>query len=242
MPSYSGGKFLTGKKIYDAIKKDLHNQEVKDYIDPFCGGLNVIKHFVDDYDCYASDNNEDLIYLWNCVKNGELTEMPVVSKERYYELKKDKTLSLERCYAVFYCTMFNIYEGSYTCSVLDDGKRQWYFHKGRYNNIKKEEPMIKKMNFKNCSYDEIDVSDGGHLIYLDPPYKDTNKVYKSKDFCHNKFWAKVLQWKNQGNYVYVSELTCPLDNEIIYTKNKVVHMGVSNSKCKKMVDNLYKIL
>lgn len=243
MVCYFGGKYLTGKKIYEAIKNDVIGKDIKDYIEPFCGGLNVIKYAVDDYNkfnplglekFYASDNSKDLIFLWSAVKNGEFNNMPVISKERYNELKKDNTLSIDRSFAMYYCSFSCMYNNGYLSNKLRN------YHDTRYRSIKKEEHLIKKMEFKCCEYYDIDVSDGGHIIYCDPPYNNTTQCYYNKIFDSSKFWTQVKLWKDQGNYVYVSELECPLDNIIIYSKVKNISVG--SIKNNYMIDNLYKIL
>lgn len=59
-------------------------------------------------------------------------------------------------------------------------------------NFLKEIPIIKKANFSNLSYDNLEFLPGS-FIYCDPPYKGTTG-YNNKNFDHDKFyqWARAL--------------------------------------------------
>ena len=241
MPAYSGGKFYTSKDIYKAIKEQVKNKEVRGYIEPFCGGLNVIKEFVDEYECYAYDNNKDLIFLWNHIKENDFDIMPVISKEYFDELKKSNELSVDKSFAMLFCVYNCIQYGSYVSnSYQANSGRINKYHEERYNGIIKYKSKIKKINFKCQDYKHTteQVQNGGFIIYCDPPYINTAQTYSSKNFNTEEFWKTVEIWKQLGNYVFVSEKTCPENYEVIFEKN--INVGTSRGS-KRMTDKLFMV-
>ena len=171
--------------------------------------------FVDDYNVYSNDYNEDLIYLWNSVKDDRFfTECPVISKYRYLELKEQKEQTVEKCFAMFYCTFMNMYKGAYAIHRERDDVGE------RYRSIIKVQETIKKIKqFTDYDYKTFDFSDGGHIVYLDPPYSNTLQPYKKEMFNTEEFWKCAKKWKDQGNYVFISEQSCPIDHIVVFQKN-----------------------
>lgn len=234
--AYIGGKSRTCKEISKIIKDYVKDKEVKEYYEPFCGGLSVACLMTDLCPVNCSDYNEDLIYFWNEVKSGNFTEMPVVSKEYFDELKNSEELSINKSFAVFWCTYLCVYKGSYCIDGI--GKRE--YHGERYRSIKRKEPFIKLMNFENCDYKDISnkVKDGKFIIYCDPPYVNTFQPYKVKTFESEEFWKTVKLWSDQGNYVFVSEKVCLIDHVVMHEKDLQVSIG---SRTKRMIDKLFLI-
>jgi site-specific DNA-adenine methylase len=235
MPPYVGGKSRMIKGIREAINKEINGKKVNNFYDLFCGGLSVSIGFVDCYDVYSSDNNEDLIYMWNKVKDSNFyNECPIVTKEQFDELKKQTTLSLDKSFAMFYCTFMCMYKGSHIINIKKN-RTQGYF-----NNIKKNEDSIKKIKEITCKeYKDFDFSNGNNIIYCDPPYINTVNTYKSKNFNHDEFWTQLKKWTDMGNYVFVSEKTCPIEHKVIYEKELPVNMSKEG---KTMVDKLFLII
>jgi len=61
---YLGGKHKIGKEISTILKDIGKKNNIKTYIEPFCGSLGVMKHMTEDFKCKASDNNKDIIIMW----------------------------------------------------------------------------------------------------------------------------------------------------------------------------------
>jgi len=124
--------------------------------------------------------------------------------------------------------------------VPKNGKRREYGTEN-FKSIKKNiVPIIDKIEFYNREYEEWDnhLSSGGFVVYCDPPYANTELRYKKNKFDTEKFWKTIKKWKTYGNYIFVSELTCPIEHEEIYSK--ILPVSTSNKK-KKMVDKLFYI-
>lgn len=66
---------------------------------------------------------------------------------------------------------------------------------------------IERLAIYNKSYDEIEIKPNS-IIYLDPPYKSTNKYEISKDFDYEKFY----DWcERQTELCFISEYSMPKD-------------------------------
>lgn len=64
-----------------------------------------------------------------------------------------------------------------------------------------------RLTIYNKSYDEIEIKPNS-VIYLDPPYKSTNKYEISKDFDYEKFYS----WcERQTELCFISEYSMPKD-------------------------------
>lgn len=242
--AYIGGKSRTCKEISKIIKEYVKDKEVKEYYEPFCGGLSVACEFVNEYIVNCSDYNEDLIYFWNEVKNGNFTEMPVVSEEYFDELKNSKELSLDKSFAMFWCTYLCVYKGKYMPNnyIKVKGRRiMRRYQSERFSGIKKKESKIKLINFECCEYKTVSnkVKDGKFIIYCDPPYINTIQAYKVKTFNSEEFWKTMKLWTDQGNYVFVSEKVCPIDHIVMHEKDLSISMS---NKGKRMSDKLFLII
>lgn len=230
MPSYIGGKSRICKDIYKVIK-DTCPEDIKEFYDLFCGGLSVSLEFVKNgYNVYSNDYNEDLIFLWNHVRINEI-EFPIVSKEDYQGFLKSSEKSFEKSFALFYCSYMCKYKGSYiNDEYMRDGK-SIHHHKERFNSIKKEIDNIRKIKEITC----LDYKSFSHLehkiIYLDPPYVNTSKVYKSS-FNTEEFWDFVSKL-SKNNYVFVSEQECPIEHEVVFEKDIFNNLKKSGGKLKE---------
>lgn len=230
-----GGKSRIVKGIKESILKDVPNDNNGKFYDVFCGGLSVSIAFSEIFEVYSYDINEDVIFLWNYVKNNEIENCPVVSREQYNEFMKNNTRSFEACFSYFYYSFMSLYKGSY---IEYKDKNGYSKPTGSFNTIKKNQQfikIIKDINVKN--YKTLDFSNGKNIIYCDPPYENTRR-YGKNIFNNSEFWEIVKKWRDQGNYVYVSEKTCPLENvEIIFSKE--IQNNISRTKTQQ--ENLYKL-
>ena len=211
---YLGGKKRIGEEISKVLKKYAPPYSVNGYIEPFCGCLSITIYMVDDYNCYVSDIQKDLIMLWKEIKSGTFKYPKNVSKKIWLRYKNDPKPNAMRAFVGFGCSFggkwFETYAGDYCekdyCKVTSDG-------------IEKLKPFIKKIkSIKHCSYEKWDNPKlKGFLIYCDPPYKNTSKYSASTKFEHKKFWEIMRKW-SKHNIVIVSEYTAPKDFKCIWKK------------------------
>lgn len=177
--------------------------KIETYYEPFCGGCSMLMALinsnisVDRYVC--SDINEDLINLWNCIKN---TPEDVYSKYKilWNELNKDNDVSRKRKFFEQQRELYNETHDPliffFIMRTTTNGMPR-YNQKGEFNNsfhitrngiepqrvypiIMEWSGKLRKNNveFRHCSYEEIiKVVTENDFLYLDPPYFNTKGMY-----------------------------------------------------------------
>lgn len=85
--------------------------------------------------------------------------------------------------------------------------------------------VVPSLNIQNKDFKEFsDVKNS--IIYLDPPYKDTNKVYRNNNIDYENFYKRCKEM-SKDNIVLISGYHMPDDFEIVYefTKAKSTMQG-----------------
>lgn len=212
---WSGSKRSQAEKILTYFPK-----EIDTYYEPFCGGASIMRSLIESdikvnhYIC--SDLNEDLINLWNAIKNNP-NEIYVHYKELWNELNKDedisrrkefyfsirKRLNEEHSPLDFMFIMRTTFNGMPRYNKLGDFNSP--LHLTRTGII--PEKLLKIMtdwtailNDNNVeflceSYEKVNPKHGD-FVYLDPPYANTKGMYyggiENNDFFD---WIKNLNCK-----------------------------------------------
>lgn len=95
--------------------------------------------------------------------------------------------------------------------------------------------VIPSIDIQNKDYKEFsDIEDS--IIYLDPPYKNTSKVYKHNNLDYEEFyrWCKDM---SKENIVLISGYHMPDDFEIVYefkTARSTLQGGFHSNKYEKL--------
>lgn len=188
--------------------------EIDTYYEPFCGSCAVLKHLmaseqhkVNRYVC--SDINQDLINVWNNIKNNPALTVAQYTY-RWYELNKDDD---DKRRHEYYYTVRERFNNTHdaddflfimrTCfnglvRYNSDNKFNSSFHFSR-KGIRPErlEQLIygwsDELNKNNVeficqSYDSIKPHEGD-FVYLDPPYVTTTGGMFFKGFDYDRFYA-----------------------------------------------------
>jgi len=224
---YLGGKFRTCKKILELISDECPPEKYDTFIEPFCGALNIGCEAVSYYDnVICSDYCEDVVLLWNHVKEGKFTEPIYISKEEHTLLKNDKP-SWKRAIAGFGFS----YRGVWFSTYNDGIEQERNSEREVFNGIKRKEPKIKRISeITHKNYKDVDLSEVDNaIIYCDPPYKSTSQNYGTDEkFRSDEFWLNVKEW-SKNNHVYVSEKECPINHEVVYEWPLVNSLSPTNS-------------
>lgn len=107
--------------------------------------------------------------------------------------------------------------------------------------LKKQAPNLKDIKFINCSFLDLPKDKiKGHVIYCDPPYRNTTK-YKTETFPYEEFyqWCRDM---SKDNTVLISEYNMPDDFECIWQKETKVNFDsnrTSNDGKNKRIEKLY---
>ncbi len=238
---YMGSKSRIAKYIVPILQSEINKNGIKEYIEPFCGGCNVIDKIKCDKKV-ANDLNKFLIALFIHLKNdGELPSE--VSRELYNKVKKDYKNNVYEdwyCGAIGFLASYNgkFFDGGYAKSGYEttkSGVRLRDYFKESSNNILKQIPNLLDVDF--ISQDYLLFAPKNALIYCDPPYKNTTQYNISKNFDYEKFWAKIREW-SKDNIVLVSELIAPDDFEVVWQQE--VSRSLNASGKTKAIEKLFR--
>lgn len=248
---WSGSKRSQSNAITNKFPKKINT-----YYEPFCGGCSVLRQLLEsdievgNYIC--SDINKDLIDLWNEIKNN-----PNEVYNNYFKMWNElnyKDDDKERKKQYFYKVRdrFNKekspYDFMFIMRTTTNGMPR-YNKNGEFNNsfhvtrdgIKPEtlkntiaewSELLNKyhVQFIHQSYENIH-SDGGDLIYIDPPYVNTKGMYYGV-INYENLW----NWLRSQNGIYLlsfdgttssEDMTYDVPSDI-YTTHEYLYSGNSS--------------
>ena len=238
---YMGSKSRIAKYIVPIIQEYIDKNEIKNYLEPFVGGANVIDKVKCEHG-YGFDNNEYLISLYKNI--DKIDTLPSKLTKNHYSEVRDCYNSKSDMYPIWYIGMIG-FLGSYNGRFFDGGyagivhtkagtSRDYYNEAKR--NLTFQIPDLNNIEFDCLSYDKINPTIHDHLIYCDPPYANTKQYGTSKNFDHDKFW----QWCRKmsiNNIVIVSEQVAPADFEVIWEQE--IRRTINNNKRVKIAERLF---
>ena len=177
---YLGGKSKLAKPIATTIYNTCDCTDV--YIEPFVGGGSILCELAPMFgECLACDNQQDLILLWQALKDGWIPPS-VLSQAQYDELKQSLPSAL-RGFAGFPCSFGGKWFGGLAKGGFAKGEPRNHIDEGKRNCLK-QSTKISNVNFVCCDYRQIE-PDPGNVIYCDPPYMGTTGY--GSNFDHEIF-------------------------------------------------------
>lgn len=196
---YMGSKRRIAKHILPIMLVEAEKQGIKNWIEPFVGGGNMIDKVPSSFKRIGYDVNDHTIHAMIGIRD-HLDKFPShVSEEYYRSLKGNKP---------DYVESWVRYEMSFA-SKLDNGYARnsigTDYAKCAFNLAEKQSPLIQDVDFICSDFAVLDFENC--LIYCDPPYKGTSK-YKIYPFNYELFydWCREQAKKN---IVFVSEYSMP---------------------------------
>jgi DNA adenine methylase len=217
---YMGSKSRIAKYIVPIIHQRISDYNLKIYVEPFCGGCNVI----DKVDCetkIACDKQKYLIALYQNMCN--ISQLPdFVTKEHYNEVKtsylqKDGKFPDWYIGAVGFFASYNgkFFEGGYAgIAHTKIGTTRNYYDEAK-RNLEKQIDNLKDIKFVCGDYRNTCSHFEDALIYCDPPYKNTTNYSSGFDFNHDEFWDWCREM-SERNVVLISEQSARDDFECIW--------------------------
>lgn len=203
---YMGSKAKITDFIVPIIQSHIAVSGSRTYIEPFCGGCNVIDK-VEAKNRIAADKNEYLIALFKYLQSGG--RLPdAVPKEEYDRVRADFS-AFPAWYvgAVGFLASFNgrFFDGGY--ASMANGRD--YYREAKDNILNQmQQGGIAGIDFMVKDYREFKPQ--GCVIYCDPPYGDTKEYGNAKEFDRPIFWQTMREW-SRNNVVLISELKAPED-------------------------------
>ncbi|WGS65763.1 DNA adenine methylase [Marinitoga aeolica] len=224
---WAGGKTQLIPEIEKRLPNELKNGESIKYIEPFVGSGALLFYLLSNYnirEAYIIDTNEELINLYNIIKNNVDELIYLLSKledeynkknsdekqNLYYEKRREfnelKGNKVKKA-ALFIFLNRTCYNGLYRVN----SKGEFNVPFGRY----KKPKICDEKNLKNVSYalqkvhilsGDFEISknfvDKNTFIYFDPPYRPLSSTSNFTSYSKNIFNDKSqIRLKNFFEYV-----------------------------------------
>lgn len=234
-----GSKSRIAKYIVPIIQDYIDRSGFDAYVEPFCGGCNVIDKVV----CknrYANDKNHYLIELYKHV--NEITKLPpYITKEHYDDVRcsyRTNNRKYDDWYigAIGFLASYNgrFFDGGYAGVVKTrSGQIRNYYDESK-RNIMSQIDKLNPIVFSCMDYQEFQIHNA--VIYCDPPYEGTKQYGISKNFDHAKFWDWVRH-VSKTNIVIISEMSAPEDFDCIWEQS--VTRTIDNNKRVSGIEKLF---
>lgn len=236
-----GSKSRIAKYIVPIIQSHIDNYNMKNYLEPFVGGANII----DKIKCekkYGCDINKYLIELFKNLHR--LKELPEhITREHYSEVRNCYNIQsqeFEDWYigAIGFLASYNgrFFDGGYAGIVNTKIGTTRDYYKEAYNNLYEQSENLQEIIWGCVDYIKIRPVKN-YMIYCDIPYKDTKQYNTSKNFNYEQFWewARLM---SKDNVVIISECQAPEDFECIWQQELL--RTVDNTKRVTSTEKLFK--
>lgn len=226
---YLGSKKKVLPFLLPAINKVIRAFEIDTYIEPFCGGANVIER-VQCKNKYAYDKSKSLIEL---IKMGlhspQLIPESITKKDwecakkTYRELGTNKIseddfiIQWWHLGAVQYFGSFG--NGGFSNGYADPANGRDHY-KESYKNFMKQIRFLRNIHFEVSPYSELEIPPAS-MLYCDPPNKRDRPIGYTfeNQFNHTHFWDWVRE-NSLNSYILVTEKDVPNDFEVIWEKRQ----------------------
>lgn len=238
---YMGSKSRIAKYIIPILQRHIDDNNITTYIEPFCGGANVIDKVKCDRKI-ASDKNKYLIALLKRVQAGE-SLYESVPKELYDKARaafnNGDTSEFEdwQIGNIGLLASYNgrWFDGGYAKPGYEktkNGLRYRDYYNEAKNNLLNQAPDLVGIEFMCKDY--TDIFPSRTLIYCDPPYQGTKQYANATTFDYDLFWDTMREW-SKNNIVIISEENAPDDFECIWEQEvsrsiKATDKSVSTEK------------
>lgn len=226
-------KYMGSKRrfVKDLLPIMLESRKEGQYwVEPFVGDANMIQHV--NGNRIGSDVHEYLIALLSAVRDGWKPPTDVSEEmHRDVRINKDK-YPPELVGFVGFCCSFG---GDWFKGYARNKRGENYALNG-YNNLLKQAPFLKGIDFRCCSYQDL-VIPPRSLIYCDPPYDGFTK-YRDK-LNHPIFWQWCRDKVNEGHTVFVSENKAPDDFICIKEVQRKTHLNNINSSSVSSMERIF---
>ena len=210
-----GSKSRIAKHIIPIIQKSIDESGYKTYIEPFCGGCNIIDGVKADKRV-ANDINPYLIALYDAVVDRGVELPAIITREDYSSVRSAKSkYPMWYVGAVGFLASYNgKFFGGYSGVVNTKGGIRDYYDEAK-RNFEAQIPALRGVEFTYTDYNALLPKHA--VIYCDPPYADTTGYGGTTGFDHDRFWQYVRHI-SRDNIVFVSEHSAPDDFVTIWER------------------------
>lgn len=236
---YMGSKNRIAKYIVPIIQEYIDKNEIKNYLEPFVGGANVI----DKVKCkrkYGFDNNKYLIALLKQAQDDTSVFPETINRVTYDYIRHNyQDCSFDDWFIglIGFCASYNAkWFGSYANGVKTKIGTVRNYTDEAIRNLVKQSPNLEGIKFKCRDFKTIDPSKvNGFVVYNDIPYRNSTK-YSKDEFDYEFFydWCRKL---SKNNIVLTSEYWMPDNFECIWQKE--IKCTLDNNSRSDKVEKLF---
>lgn len=235
---YMGSKNRIAKHIIPIMLKEMEDKRYTTWVEPFCGGCNMIDKVPDKYRRIGADINEHTIAGMLAIRDFPDVLPDTVTEEEYKRLKGTPPSPITS-WIRFGCSFGGKFENGYARSNDNKGNPRNHLNEAKRNALK-QSPKIQTVEFICCSYKDLSGVTNS-LIYCDPPYQGTTG-YKTGTFDHETFFDWCRKMKAKGNSVFVSEYNAPGDFELVWQGEvKTNFCSTRKEATHNAIEKLYKV-
>lgn len=221
---YLGGKSRLAKEIAGIIRPTGL------WWEPFCGGLSVSVQLAKFHKVgIVSDANPALISLYQAVRNGWIPP-DHLTEELYESYKNLPNSDPLKAFVGFGCSRSGMWFAGFSGNrtvysrTHPTGMRQDPVQATKRALIR-DIQLLSETSIACLSFFELPPGPNVfESIYCDPPYKNTTGYRGFENFDHDMFWKYCIKWASFSR-VYVSELSCPVDNEVVWHRSYEKRLG-----------------
>ena len=209
---YLGGKADVGKRIAQVCTSRLCPGA--EFVDVFCGSLNVARHVPRHVEMAAGgtvevrrtaiDACEPLITMWQAALSGWVPPTSV-SKELYESVRKiQNPQDPLTAFILFGCSF-----GGKWCGGYAKDRPQQRYAECASNSVVKKARDCAGVELKHASFasQPPGIWASGTVLYCDPPYEGTTGYKALESFDTDAFWHWAEEHARHGVHVFVSEGT-----------------------------------
>jgi DNA adenine methylase len=241
---YLGGKTRLAKQIA------YHVQPAGPWWEPFCGGLSCSKALAHYYPVgLLSDVSVPLISLYQAVRSG-WNPPRHLTREEHARAKYLPDTDPLKGFAGFACSyagnffagyvgIQKVYSKSHPNGMNQDPIR----HASKSLLLDCRGGLLEECKFTTADFLSVRPEQGRfESIYCDPPYEGTTKYRGTPEFDHEKLWVRCKHWAILGTRVFVSELSCPIEHEVVFEKSYEARCGYKGQKNGHKTEKLFRII
>lgn len=230
--NYQGSKARFAKYLLPILTKKLNGDRW--YVEPFCGGCNIIDK-VNHPLRLAADSNNYLIAMWRFLINYNFGSFPQKIDKHLYDyyrgifnkrgFKGDAYKDTEALIGwVGFMASYNgrFFDGGYCGNAHRD-----YINE-HIQNVLAQKELLRGVQFACCTYDKLDIPQNS-VIYCDIPYANTKQYATSRNFDYGKFWDWAEGMTRAGHDVFVSEYNAPSNFVSIWDLDRASTMCYNHS-------------
>lgn len=144
--------------------------------------------------------------LLNEVRDGTFIYPEFVDEIMYKQYKDDPVPSAMKAFIGFGCSFAGKWFGGYARRLRDDNNAYNFALAAKNSLLKKSKGLV---GASFICKDYRDLKPTNKIIYCDPPYKETTKIF-DRDFNTDEFWDIMRDW-SKDNIVVISEYNAPSD-------------------------------